>query len=74
MGVEIAIEQDNERMRPAKSEVDRLWADNSKAARLIGWVPEYAGLEGFRRGLIETIEWLREPANLVRYKADQYNQ
>jgi NAD dependent epimerase/dehydratase len=74
MGVEIAIEQDNERVRPAKSEVERLWADNSKAARLIGWVPEYGGLEGFRRGLTETIEWLREPANLACYKADQYNQ
>jgi NAD dependent epimerase/dehydratase len=74
MGVKIAIEQDNERIRPVKSEVDHLWADNSKAARLIGWVPEYAGLEGFRRGLAETIEWLHEPANLARYKADQYNR
>jgi NAD dependent epimerase/dehydratase len=74
MGVEIAIEQDSERIRPAKSEVERLWADNSKAVRLIGWAPKYSGLEGFRRGLAETVEWLREPANLARYKVDQYNR
>jgi NAD dependent epimerase/dehydratase len=74
MGVEIAIEQDQERVRPEKSEVERLWADNSKAVRLIGWAPKYSGLEGFRRGLTETVEWLREPANLARYKADQYNR
>jgi dTDP-glucose 4,6-dehydratase len=74
MGVDIAIEQDNERVRPAKSEVERLWADNSKAERLMGWAPRYGGLEGFRRGVAETIEWLREPANLARYKTDQYNR
>jgi NAD dependent epimerase/dehydratase len=74
LGVDVAIKQDDERMRPAKSEVERLWADNTKAARLIGWVPEYAGLEGFRRGLAETIEWLREPVHLARYKADHYNR
>jgi NAD dependent epimerase/dehydratase len=70
----IEIEEDSERIRPAKSEVERLWSDNSKAKRLIGWAPQYAGLEGFRRGLAETGEWLREPANLARYKADQYNR
>jgi NAD dependent epimerase/dehydratase len=74
MGVEIAIEQDHERIRPAKSEVERLLADNSKAVRLIGWAPKYSGLEGFRRGLAETVEWLREPANFARYKANQYNR
>jgi NAD dependent epimerase/dehydratase len=74
MGVEIVIEQDSERIRPAKSEVERLWADNAKAERLIGWAPRHAGLDGFRRGLAETVEWLREPANLARYRADQYNR
>jgi NAD dependent epimerase/dehydratase len=74
LGVEIRIEQDSARVRPANSEVERLWADSSKAERLIGWSPEYAGLAGFRRGLVETGEWLREPANLARYKADQYNR
>ncbi len=74
MSAEVAIEQDDERMRPAKSEVERLWADNGKAKRLMEWTPAYEGVEGFRRGVAETVEWLRDPANLARYKADLYNR
>jgi dTDP-glucose 4,6-dehydratase len=74
MGVDIEIETDEERLRPADSEVERLWADNQKAKSLFGWSPEYGGLEGFRRGLKETIEWFAQPENLRRYKADIYNR
>ena len=73
IGTELAMENDPARMRPAASEVDRLWASNAKAARLFGWTPEYAGRDGLRRGLSETIEWFRDPANLRAYKADVYN-
>jgi NAD dependent epimerase/dehydratase len=73
MGAAIAIETDEVRIRPDKSEVERLWADNAKARLLTGWEPEYAGKEGFRRGLQETIEWFREPGNLKAYKAHLYN-
>ena len=73
VGVDLVIETDEERVRPANSEVERLWADNSKALRLIGWSPKFGGLDGFRRGLSETIEWLRRPENLARYKSHQYN-
>lgn len=73
MGSEIEIEGDAQRLRPEKSEVERLWAANDKAARLLGWTPAWGGLEGFRRGLAETIAWFREPANLARYKPGQYN-
>jgi dTDP-glucose 4,6-dehydratase len=73
MGVEIEIETDDKRLRPSKSEVERLWADNSKALKLCGWEPEYAGFEGFRRGLIETIAWFTDPANLSNYKSGIYN-
>lgn len=73
IGTELAMENDPVRMRPAASEVDRLWASNAKAARLFGWTPEYAGRDGLRRGLSETIEWFRDPANLRAYKADVYN-
>src|SRR5262245_12302808 len=41
MGVHADIEQDQQRMRPETSEVDRLWADNSKAKALLNWSPEY---------------------------------
>jgi dTDP-glucose 4,6-dehydratase len=73
MEADIAIETDPARVRPEKSEVERLWADNSKARRLLGWEPEYGGLEGFRKGLAITIQWFTDPANLSRYKSDRYN-
>jgi dTDP-glucose 4,6-dehydratase len=72
MQAEIEIETDDVRIRPDKSEVERLWADNAKAQRLLGWSPEYAGKAGLRLGLEETITWFREPANLQLYKL-QYN-
>ncbi|MEO8310844.1 MAG: NAD-dependent 4,6-dehydratase LegB [Caldimonas sp.] len=73
MNAEVTFASDEQRLRPAGSEVERLWADNSRARELAGWTPEYAGLEGLRRGLAETIDWFLAPANLRRYKAGQYN-
>ena len=73
MNVDLTIETDEQRLRPDKSEVERLWADNQKAKNLLGWTPEYGGKEGFRRGLEETIEWFTNPQNLAAYKTDVYN-
>lgn len=73
MKVEVEIETDDVRIRPAKSEVERLWADNAKARELFGWSPAYAGLDGLRRGLVETAEWFRDPVNLAAYKPGRYN-
>jgi NAD dependent epimerase/dehydratase len=73
LGVELEIESDADRMRPAASEVGRLFAGIDKADRLMGWRPLYAGREGLCRGLGETIAWLAEPTNLGRYKSDRYN-
>lgn len=73
MGVGVEIETDDVRLRPDKSEVERLWADNTKAKRLLGWEPQYAGLAGLRRGLEETVQWFAEPENLKQYKAHFYN-
>ena len=73
MGVNIEIETDEVRLRPEKSEVDRLWADNSKAKRLTGWEPSYGGIDGLKRGLAETIDWFANPDNLKTYKVDIYN-
>lgn len=72
MGKSVEIETDEQRIRPEKSEVGRLWADNSKAKKLIGWEPAYGGLEGFKRGLSETIKWFTDPENLKRYKLGNY--
>lgn len=73
MGASIELVQDDQRLRPDKSEVERLFASTEKAARLLGWSPQFAGIEGFRRGLAQTVAWFQDPANLARYKADAYN-
>ena len=73
MDAEIEILTDEQRLRPDKSEVERLWADNTKAGELLGWAPTYGGLDGFRRGLAETAQWFTDPANLGHYKVNQYN-
>jgi dTDP-glucose 4,6-dehydratase len=73
MNAEIEIVTEEARLRPKKSEVNRLWADNSKAKRLFGWQPAYSGREGFKRGLAETTAWFTNSANLACYKANSYN-
>lgn len=73
MNSDIKIESEEARTRPANSEVERLWADNSKAKTLLGWSPQYPGIEGLRRGLAKTIEWFNNPNNLRAYKANIYN-
>ena len=73
MGAKIEIETDQVRLRPEKSEVERLWADNTKAKLLAGWEPSYGGKEGFARGLKETVAWFLEAANLKAYKTHLYN-
>ena len=73
MGREVEFTSDEQRLRPAGSEVERLWADNTLARELAGWAPEFAGLDGLRRGLRNTIDWFGMPENLRRYKAGLYN-
>jgi dTDP-glucose 4,6-dehydratase len=73
MEAPIELISDVERLRPENSEVERLWADNAKSKELFGWQPMYAGREGFRRGLVETIDWFTQPDNLRSYKSDIYN-
>jgi dTDP-glucose 4,6-dehydratase len=73
MGVEIEIVTDDMRLRPEKSEVERLWSSNAKAKELLNWQPGYGKSEGFKRGLAETVAWFSQPENLRGYKADIYN-
>ena len=58
---------DEQRVRPEKSEVNRLLGSNEKIRRLTDWAPQYT----FEEGLAETIEFLRN--NLDKYKVDIYN-
>ncbi len=73
MGEQIEIETDELRTRPKNSEVERLWADNSKAKSLLGWAPQYPGIAGLKYGLTKTIDWFKQPKNLNNYKANIYN-
>ncbi|ARU60420.1 NAD-dependent dehydratase [Tumebacillus avium] len=73
MGAKVEIETEAARLRPEKSEVERLWAANAKAKELLGWEPKYGDREGFKRGLLETAEWFTNPDHLKGYKADIYN-
>jgi dTDP-glucose 4,6-dehydratase len=73
MGKEIAIVTDAARLRPATSEVERLWASNAKVKRLAGFAPAHGGRDGFRRGLEATVAWYTDPANLSRFRPEIYN-
>jgi dTDP-glucose 4,6-dehydratase len=72
MNTQVSVVSRSERMRPEKSEVERLLADGSKAKRLAGWSPAFAGRDGLRRGLAITAEWFAHPSNLARYRVGRY--
>jgi NAD dependent epimerase/dehydratase len=59
---DIKIVQDSSRVRPLKSEVKRLWCDNAKAKRLLGWEPQVSLDEGLK----ETIEWISENKKMIK--------
>jgi NAD dependent epimerase/dehydratase len=67
MNCEIDIETDEDRIRPEKSEVERLYCDNAKILENTSWKPKYE----LKAGLIETIDWLKN--NLNHYKINNYN-
>ncbi len=69
MNSDVEFVTDEQRIRPEKSEVNRLWCDNTKINELCGFKPEYS----IEKGLTETIEWFKNPENLKKYKADIYN-
>ena len=73
MDKKIDIVSENERLRPKKSEVNRLWADNNKIKTLTNWEPQYAGTNGFQEGLKKCIDWYRQPENLALFKTNIYN-
>jgi NAD dependent epimerase/dehydratase len=72
MEIDASIELDRQRIRPEASEVERLFADVGRARALLGWSPEFGGIDGFRRGLKNTIEWFSDKANLARYRPEEY--
>ena len=67
IGKSVEIVQDEQRVRPEKSEVERLLCNADKAKELTGWEPKYT----LENGLKETIEWIQD--NMQYYKPDIYN-
>lgn len=68
MNANVEIVQAQDRLRPVKSEVDRLYAANDLARSRLDWAPAYGGGDGFRRGIAETVAWLSDPENRKLYK------
>lgn len=60
---------EDERMRPVKSEVFRLFGSNEKLLKHTDWKLKYS----FNEGIVETIKWFMNPDNLKKYKHDIYN-
>lgn len=69
MGSDVRFITEEQRIRPEKSEVFRLWCDNTKIEQLTGFRPAHS----IRQGLEKTIAWITKPENLAKYKADIYN-
>ncbi len=69
MGSEVEFLTDEQRLRPEKSEVFRLWCDNTRIRELTGYTPQV----NLREGLQATIDWFTQARNLARYKSDIYN-
>jgi len=66
---DVTIIKSEARIRPRTSEVERLVCDNSKLVENTSWEPRYT----LKQGLVEVINWMRNPENLVLYKPDLYN-
>lgn len=72
MNTKLEIISDKRRIRPPKSEVDRLLSNNSKARKILNWEPKYKGRNGFKKGLQETIEWFKNNSNLYENNSCRY--
>ena len=69
MSSDIDLVRQEQRVRPNKSEVFRLFCDNKKIFNLTGYKPEFSLEEGLRK----TVNWFKDAENLNRYKANIYN-
>ena len=69
MDSDVNFIEEKQRLRPEKSEVFRLWCDNTKIEKLTGFKPQIS----VREGLQKTIDWITQPDHLRKYKAEIYN-
>ena len=69
MDSDVQFVTDRDRLRPSKSEVFRLWCDNTKIQKLTGFSPQIS----IHQGLKKTIDWVTQTENLKKYKSEIYN-
>ncbi len=69
MASDVEFLVDEQRLRPEKSEVNRLCCDNRKIKALTDFAPQISLEDGLRR----TVDWFSAPGNLKKYKTDIYN-
>ncbi len=69
MNANVEIMTDESRVRPEKSEVERLWCNNEKILKAVGYQPSV----DINSGLARTIDWFSEPRNLKNYKTSIFN-
>ena len=68
----VKIKNESERVRPKKSEIYNLLSNNKKAKKLLSWKPSYTSKNGFKKGLIKTINWYSDKKNLKKYQQIDY--
>jgi len=73
LGKKLNVIIEKNRLRPKKSEVNQLVSSNIKAKKILGWKPKFSNLNGFKKGLENTIAWFRKPENIKYYKSSMYN-
>ena len=73
MNKSVDVISEDLRLRPKKSEVNRLFGSNKLLKSITNWQPRYEGIEGFENGLEKTIEWFTKPENLAFYKTGRYS-
>lgn len=72
-GYKFEVKIDKKRIRKKSSEVDRLFASNLKAKKILKWKPKYDGINGFKKGLIKTINWFSHSNNIKHYNSKIYS-
>ncbi len=70
----IRIITDKKRVRPKKSEVNILIANNTKAKKLLNWRPNFSGKKGFELAILKSLEWFNENKDSSKYDIKRYNK
>lgn len=71
-GRKIEVVEDPNRVRPEKSEVERLWSDNSRIEQTFGWKPDHSGRDGLYKGLEKTYAWFKDNFTSAGYSPAKY--